>query len=330
MPGFRDHVLFKGGPNVGRSIMARPLWEAVRVQARLEQASPSQGGSQLPGRLRRRRWQLHCVCGCGASTWADCGASHKLDRLVCAVPSPRSVPLDAAKELSLGSGHVCVSLYSAQRLLQREVVLLLEAKKAAGEWVSDAETAFFDGRLCSEQTGGGRVGSSVSRQGVAFPGDRKQCPITRTFCRLGPSILPGLRADGMPDAKGLVGICVHFVGFSLRPLGRGPEGSSYSSDFQEKTGPVNLVEGALQLHVKKHRFSSLCFWSQRLMAWTMASQPFFVPNSNCAGRRYRVLSSETAASKAFAVRCGRVSPSATGRWLPFYFLKAVSECIGKP
>ena len=42
--------------------------------------------------------------------------------------------------------------------------------------------------------------------------------------------------------------------------------------------------------------------SQRLMAGTMASQPFLVPNTSCAGRRCDVMSSETAASGAFAAR----------------------------
>ena len=47
------------------------------------------------------------------------------------------------------------------------------------------------------------------------------------------------------------------------------------------------------------------------MAWTVASQPFAVLNPNCCGRRYRVMSSDTVGSKAFAVRRRRVSPTAT-------------------
>ena len=44
----------------------------------------------------------------------------------------------------------------------------------------------------------------------------------------------------------------------------------------------------------------------------LASQPFLVPNPSCDGRRYRVMSSETVASKAFAVKRRRSSPTATG------------------
>ena len=49
--------------------------------------------------------------------------------------------------------------------------------------------------------------------------------------------------------------------------------------------------------VKRHRLSSMsCFRNQRLVVWTMASQPCFVPNSSRVGR---VMSSETLASWAF-------------------------------
>ena len=37
------------------------------------------------------------------------------------------------------------------------------------------------------------------------------------------------------------------------------------------------------------------------------------------------MSSETVASKAFAVRSRTVSPTATGRWLPSFFLEAETE-----
>ena len=59
----------------------------------------------------------------------------------------------------------------------------------------------------------------------------------------------------------------------------------------------------------------------------MAYSRVLVLSPSCAGRRYRVMSSETVASRAFAVRRRRVSPTVTGRWLPSFFLKTVSEAL---
>ena len=55
----------------------------------------------------------------------------------------------------------------------------------------------------------------------------------------------------------------------------------HRSQYPAKQGPVGFVAGALQVH-GRHRLSSLsCFRSQRLIVWTMASQPFLVRNPSC-------------------------------------------------
>ena len=56
-----------------------------------------------------------------------------------------------------------------------------------------------------------------------------------------------------------------------------------------------------------------------MIAWTVASQQFSVPNPSCVGLRHRVTSSDTVASRTFAVGRRRVSRAAMGRWLPFFF-----------
>ena len=61
------------------------------------------------------------------------------------------------------------------------------------------------------------------------------------------------------------------------------------------------------------------------MAWTMASQPVALANPNCQGRWYRVMSSDTAVSKAVAVRRRRVSLT-TGK-LPSVFFIAASDAL---
>ena len=87
----------------------------------------------------------------------------------------------------------------------------------------------------------------------------------------------------------------------------------HSSDFTKKTGLSIRLNAFFKSMVKRHRCLSSCFWNHRL-----ASQSFLVPNRSCVGRKYRVVSSETVASKAFAVRRRRVSPTATGAHvLPF-------------
>ena len=81
-----------------------------------------------------------------------------------------------------------------------------------------------------------------------------------------------------------------------------------------------MVEGVRQIHRKKPRVSSLSLcWTLHRMVCTMASQPLLVPTTSCVGWRSRVTSSETVASRAFAVRRRRVSPTATGRWPPSFF-----------
>ena len=54
IPGLKDHVLPVGYPDVGRSVVADPLKESVRVPPGLEQL--------LPGRLRRIHGQLIALC----------------------------------------------------------------------------------------------------------------------------------------------------------------------------------------------------------------------------------------------------------------------------
>ena len=54
------------------------------------------------------------------------------------------------------------------------------------------------------------------------------------------------------------------------------------------------------------------------------SQPFGVPNFNCDGKRYHVMSLDTVASNTVAVRRRRVSPITTGRSLPCFLFNAVS------
>ena len=61
--------------------------------------------------------------------------------------------------------------------------------------------------------------------------------------------------------------------------------------------------------VGRHRALSLLWrWTRLLMAWTTASQPFGVPNPNCVGWRWCVMSLVTVASSAFATRRRKVSP----------------------
>ena len=90
-----------------------------------------------------------------------------------------------------------------------------------------------------------------------------------------------------------------------------------SPDFSPEAGPIDLVERVL-----RSLSSLLWLWSHRLR--TTISQPFSVPIPDCDGRRLRVISLDTVASKAFAVRRRRVSPTATGRWLPSFFFAQVN------
>ena len=56
-----------GNPDVGRSVVAGPLRESVRVGARLEQTGSLllNAKASFPRRLRGRHGPPHCVCGCG-------------------------------------------------------------------------------------------------------------------------------------------------------------------------------------------------------------------------------------------------------------------------
>ena len=105
-----------------------------------------------------------------------------------------------------------------------------------------------------------------------------------------------------------------------------------SSDFLKKTGPVDRVEGVLQVHGQEAPVFLSLFVFPEPTSWTMASRPLLVPNPSCAGRRYRVMSADTAASIAFAVRRRRVSPTTTGQWLPSFSAseaQAIQWCQGR-
>ena len=95
-----------------------------------------------------------------------------------------------------------------------------------------------------------------------------------------------------------------------------------------KEGIVRTTSGGKQdLSIWFHAFSSQRRSS--FVAWTMASQPFAVPNPNCDGWKCRVMSLDTVASKAFAVRRQRVS-SYGHRALAFDLLRCRERGAGDP
>ena len=166
----------------------------------------------------------------------------------------------------------------------------------------------------------------------------------------------------MSKGRGLAGMQSHFVAFSLWPRGifrlswvallHAPFARDLLQAEKDKT-VIRTAQVAISVQatrwisrkkqdrsiwfkaftkstIGRHRLSSWsCFRSQRLMVWTMtmASQPFSVPNPSCVGRGYRVISSETEASRGFAERRRRVSPMATGLWLLSFSFEAASEAL---
>ena len=63
------------------------------------------------------------------------------------------------------------------------------------------------------------------------------------------------------------------------------------------------------------------------MTWTVASKPVAVPSSNCDGRGARVISSDTVASKAFALKRRRVSPHGQRSVAAVFLRQCVSEAL---
>ena len=95
-----------------------------------------------------------------------------------------------------------------------------------------------------------------------------------------------------------------------------------SSDLTQEARPVDLVERGLQDRGQEVP-PIVAFWSHRLMAWTMASQPFVIPSFSSPGRRYGVM----VPSKVFAVRQRKLSPTASGRCPPSFFSDAEREAL---
>ena len=103
----------------------------------------------------------------------------------------------------------------------------------------------------------------------------------------------------------------------------------YSSDFPKKKQERSIwLKAFSRAMVNKHCFSSLsCFWSHRLMAWTLASQPCFGPKpwlcrSEVSGRVFRHL-----CQQGFCCESSETASYDHPPVPPSFFFKAVSEAL---
>ena len=87
---------------------------------------------------------------------------------------------------------------------------------------------------------------------------------------------------------------------------------SHSSDFLKKKAAINWVESALQVHGLEAQFSVVVVFPEPSSDGVDGGFTAVLGSEPQSCRRYRVMSSDTAASRAFAMGRRRVSPTATG------------------
>ena len=107
---------------------------------------------------------------------------------------------------------------------------------------------------------------------------------------------------------------------TVKPV-RTEYGSRRTSDL-----PVNLVGSVVQIHGQEASFFVVVVFLEP-SSDGVGGGFTAVNESQLRRRSYRVMSSETVASGAFAVRRQRRSSTATGRWPPSFFFNAVSEAL---